>query len=102
MVNLSFRSLMRLNLLGLPCQQPEHRHPHGHPVGDLLQNSGLRAVGYVGADLDAAIDRPGGQDQDVVASPWPTARGPSRTNGRIRGPRGRDASSAARTGSATG
>src|SRR5262249_43808888 len=46
-----------------PAQQRQHSHAHGQAIGDLLQDGGLRAVGHIRCDLDAAIDGSGGQEQ---------------------------------------
>src|SRR5436309_2518254 len=46
-------------------QQIEHGHPDGDAVGDLLEDHGIRTVGNVRCDLDAAIHRAGMHDDDV-------------------------------------
>src|SRR5215472_9765886 len=35
----------------------QHRHAHGDAVSDLIADHGLRAVGHLGGDLDAAVHR---------------------------------------------
>ncbi len=49
----------------VPGDQVKDRHPHREPVGDLLQNHRSLAVGSVGVDLHAPVDRPRMHDQDV-------------------------------------
>src|SRR6266478_2258461 len=49
----------------LPTEQIQHRHANGQAVGDLLENRGVRTVGDLGGDFDAAVDRSGSQEKDV-------------------------------------
>src|SRR6185369_9312394 len=44
------------------CQQIQHRHPYRDAVGHLFENDGVRAVGDVRRDLDAAVHRTGMHD----------------------------------------
>ena len=46
-------------------QQEQHAHAHGHALGHLVEDDGVRAVGDLGRQLDAAIHGPGMHDQDV-------------------------------------
>src|SRR5580700_7680254 len=45
----------------------EHGHAHGKAVGNLLQNAGLRAIGYSRIDLQPANHRAGMEHQGVRA-----------------------------------
>ena len=48
----------RASLVGqVAGKRLEHRHAHGDPHLDLLADEGLRSVGDVGRDLDAAVHR---------------------------------------------
>ena len=46
-------------------QQKEQRHAHRDPVSHLFEHAGLRAVGHLRRDLQAAIHRPGMQHDRV-------------------------------------
>ena len=48
-------------------QVEQHRHAHGHPVGDLLGDHGAGQLGRVDEDLDAAVHRPGVHHEGVLA-----------------------------------
>jgi hypothetical protein len=46
-------------------EQVEHRHAHGHSVGDLIENHRERPVGHLGRDLHAAVHRTGVHDDHI-------------------------------------
>ncbi len=52
-------------LRGAHHEEIKNGHAHGDAVGDLLENSGARAIGDVGSDFGSAIDRPGMEDQRI-------------------------------------
>ena len=52
-----------------PLHEVEDGHPDGQAVGDLVEDGRVRAVGDLGGQLDAAVDRPGGQQ--AGGRPWP-------------------------------
>src|SRR5713101_7774070 len=58
-----FRSILLRGRLS--AEQIQHRHADGQAVGDLLENRGVRTVGDLGRDLDAAVDRSGSKKQYV-------------------------------------
>src|SRR5580704_16232329 len=60
----SFKSGM-YTLRGAHHEEIKNGHAHGDAVGDLLENSGARAIGDVGSDFGSAIDRPGMEDQRI-------------------------------------
>src|SRR5438874_4397349 len=43
----------------------ENSHPDGEPVGHLVENDALQAVGDVAVDFNAAVDRAGMHDQTL-------------------------------------
>src|SRR4030095_11109861 len=43
----------------------QNSHAHGEPVGDLVENDALQAVGDFTVTLDAAVDRPRMHDQTI-------------------------------------
>src|SRR5579875_2479706 len=53
--------------LGLAArdQEVEDRHAHGHAVGDLIHDHGIRAVGHLARDLEPAVQRAGVEDDHV-------------------------------------
>src|SRR5262249_9779364 len=51
----------------LPADEVQDGHAHGQAEGDLVQDSRLGAVGDLGGQLDAPVDRPGGEQEQVVA-----------------------------------
>ena len=62
-----FRLASRDLCVFLPAivQQVQAGHADDEAVGDLIEDDGMWAVGDFGGDLDAAIDRARGEDQDV-------------------------------------
>src|SRR5262245_25795144 len=53
-------------LFDAASQQVQHRHPYGHAVGYLFEDHGVRTIGDLGRDLDAAIHRTGMHDDHVA------------------------------------
>src|SRR5262245_22324371 len=56
---------------GLPAalgadQEVEDRHAHGDPVRHLLEDDRVGPIGHLGRHLDAAVDRAGVHDQNVL------------------------------------
>jgi hypothetical protein len=47
----------------LAGEQVEHGHAHGDAVRDLIEDHGVRAIGDVAVDLDAAVHRARVQDE---------------------------------------
>src|SRR5262245_45798154 len=60
-----FLDLARLRLTAPPDQDEERRHPHGDAVRHLVHDHRVRPVGDGARDLDAAVHRPGMEDDDV-------------------------------------
>src|SRR5580692_12231467 len=56
---------MRLFFRAAHKEQEEQRHAHGDPIGDLLEDAGLRTVGDFRSDLHAAIHRAGMENDGV-------------------------------------
>src|SRR5215467_7618270 len=55
----------RMRALFADDEQVENSHAHGDAVGDLLEHTGLRAVGHVRGDFNAAVHRAWVQDERV-------------------------------------
>src|SRR6266850_1729396 len=51
-------------------EEVENRHPHGHPVRDLLQDDRVLSVRHVLGDLNPAVHRAGMHDRDVGLRPF--------------------------------
>ena len=56
---------MRVRFRSAAGQQIENGHAHCDPVGDLFEHTGLRPVGDLRGNLDAAVDRTGMEDDGV-------------------------------------
>src|SRR5580700_2264324 len=62
---LHFGSGMRLFFRAAHKKQEEQRHADGDPIGDLLEDAGLRTVSDFRSDLHAAIHRAGMENDGV-------------------------------------
>ena len=74
---------------GAVGEQEEHGHAHGDAVGDLVHDQRGGAVGDVAGDLDAAVDRPGMEDDDVGLGLARARRGSGRSSASTRRGSGR-------------
>src|SRR5216684_541049 len=63
-VGFHFKSGMRA-FGGADHQQVKNGHAGGDAVGDLFENGGLRAVGNLGSDFHAAVNRPRMKNQRI-------------------------------------
>src|SRR5688572_106041 len=57
--------LSSLFIFGSASEQVENRHPHGHAIGDLLEDDRVGTVSHLRRDLDAAVHRTGMHDHHV-------------------------------------
>ena len=63
--SLATSATLRRRLPGRFVEEGEAGHADEQAVGDLVEDGGVGAVGDVGGDFDAAVDRAGGEDEDV-------------------------------------
>ena len=70
------------------AEQVEHGHPHGQAIGHLVEDRRVRAVGDLRGQLDAAVDRPGRQEEQVVLGHAAAAPGSSCRTASTRRPTG--------------
>src|SRR5437899_2924464 len=67
-----FKRRMRIGFCSAADEEIKNRHSYGDAVGDLLQDAGLRSIGDLRRDFNAAVDRPGMKDDGVaVGAPQP-------------------------------
>src|SRR5712691_2912096 len=62
-----FERRMRIGFCSAADEEIKNGHANGDAVGDLLQDAGLRSIGDLRRDFNAAVDRPGMKDDGVAA-----------------------------------